>query len=463
MELTQNSLEWLKWRAEGLGASDAPIVMGKSKYKTKLQLWDEKFTKKVDEEENKNTFIQDKGHRLEAWARPGLEFQTGVTWKPALFTHPDFQFLRASVDGWNPELQKVWECKLMGKDLYETLTNESLTVVERIPPQYLDQICQQLFVTGAQSAFLTGIKEYKDENDQRQKVAYTLDIPRDEKLNDYINKELVPALFEFWKSVQEGTKPEPAKVDSLKIEDVELQNLLTEYEGLAETEKEAKANAKKIKDKIVKHKSRNHAKLEFGEFKIVEVPGAEKVDYKAAFEAFIGWIKTVKTLSPGEQVHSVRDFPEEPNLEKYTKAGASSVRITVPKKKKKKEPAPLAPPIKETDAVTKEYVDNTVVAPTKEEVEKAVKPADKLKEWKDMTPEQQTATAASNAFKNPDTDKKIRGWDGKTREERIKFLRDKAKRKTTSDVAREKMLNLANELESLFKEPEKIGGITFEN
>lgn len=454
MEMTQNTQNWHKWRAEGLGASDAPVVMGKSKYKTKLQLWDEKFTKKIDEDDSPN-FIQQKGHRLEAWARPGLEFQTGLTFKPALFTHQEFQFLRASLDGWNPDTMTAWECKFMGKDLFEKLKDESLPILERIPEQYYDQICQQIFVSGAKVSLLTGIKEWKDENDVRQKEAYTLRIDANEH-KDYINKTLVPALFDFWKSVKDGVKPEPEKVDSLEIKDENLQGLLMQYETLANAEKAAKDAIKKVKDQIIKHESRNHEKLEFGEFKIIEVPGSEKVDYKAAFEAFIGWIKQVKTLSPGEQVHSVRDFPEEPDLTNYTKAGASSIRITIPKKKKEKE-------VKEEKS--KKVVDEK--PETKEVVdEKKVKPADKLKEWKDMTPEQQTVTAASNAFKNPDTDKKIRGWDGKTREQRIKFLRDKAKRKETSDVAREKMLGLADELEKHFKpkeEAEQIGGITFEN
>lgn len=63
--------EWLEWRKLGLGASDAPVVMGVSPWKTRHQLWLEKTGQKVDEPTNQ--YILDKGHAMEPKARALLK------------------------------------------------------------------------------------------------------------------------------------------------------------------------------------------------------------------------------------------------------------------------------------------------------------------------------------------------------------------------------------------------------
>ena len=73
--MEQNTTEWLNYRREGIGASDASIIMGKSKYKTIQELWEEKTG--LVEPDNKTNFIQKKGHDLEIKARYFIELETG--------------------------------------------------------------------------------------------------------------------------------------------------------------------------------------------------------------------------------------------------------------------------------------------------------------------------------------------------------------------------------------------------
>ena len=40
INLEQGTYEWLEWRMGGLGASDAPVVMGVSPYSTSRTLWE---------------------------------------------------------------------------------------------------------------------------------------------------------------------------------------------------------------------------------------------------------------------------------------------------------------------------------------------------------------------------------------------------------------------------------------
>lgn len=435
MDLTQNEKEWYEWRLRGIGASDAPIIMGKSKYMTKLELWDQKFKKEPPKPEDMEpNFIQKKGHRLEAWARPGIEFSTGLTWKPALFEHKSFPFIRASLDGWNPEALEVWECKYMGKDLWNALADESKHLSERIPVQYFDQLMQQFFVTGAKKIHLTGVKEEKID-EVKQLKQYTLTIDRLPEFEEYINRTLAPELFSFWKSVQDGKRPEPNDgQDVVSIDNEELKELILNYQGLKNQEKElAKAlekekkrimgdvpdQVKKIKDAIYSHEARNYDKMELDGIKLTMKRGKESVDFQAAFDAFVNWMQKLKTANYQDIVKAVTEFPDSPNLEKYTTAGKPSLAITFPKEKKEKE----------------------------EPKKQVQKPKEKLKEWSEMSPEEQEIQAKSNAFKNPETDKKPRGWDKKNRAERIKYLRTHAKK--ASEPAQKAMNALADELEKL--------------
>ena len=37
--LHQNTPQWHRWRQQGLGASDAPVIMGEAAFKTPRMLW----------------------------------------------------------------------------------------------------------------------------------------------------------------------------------------------------------------------------------------------------------------------------------------------------------------------------------------------------------------------------------------------------------------------------------------
>ena len=73
-ELKQNTPEWHQFRSEGIGASEANIIMGASKFKTPRELWFDKVYGQRKEEKEYN-FITEKGHKLEAKARPLFEME----------------------------------------------------------------------------------------------------------------------------------------------------------------------------------------------------------------------------------------------------------------------------------------------------------------------------------------------------------------------------------------------------
>ena len=90
--------EWLRFRKQGIGGSDAGILMGASPYKSRFSLWAEK-TGKVDDEFSGNEATE-WGHLLERTVAEQFARVTGnaVVAYPAMLAHPEHEELQANVD-----------------------------------------------------------------------------------------------------------------------------------------------------------------------------------------------------------------------------------------------------------------------------------------------------------------------------------------------------------------------------
>ena len=139
--VAQGSAEWLALRAQYRTASEAPAMMGASKYQTRTDLLAAKKTGITPDVTPSQQFIFDKGHATEALARPLTEALIGEELYPIVATEGN---LLASMDG----------ATMLGETLFEhKLWNES--VVARVKagdlaPHYYWQLEQQLLVSGAE-------------------------------------------------------------------------------------------------------------------------------------------------------------------------------------------------------------------------------------------------------------------------------------------------------------------------
>lgn len=453
-EFAQNTKEWLLWRCDGIGASDAPAIMGKSEYRTKLDTWKDKFHKNIDESEP--NFIQKKGHQLEAWARSIYIEQTGYNYVPRNFVHNDIAFFRASMDGFCEQLWDGLEVKYMGKKLYETLMNENLTVTERIPPQYFDQIMMQFLVTNCVAITLIGVCDTRtpdptpEKPDKCKREMFTLRIHNKPEFQQYIHDILMPELLSFWKSVQDGIEPKPDSEDFVDIgenkertpeeqEQInELKVLLGQYAEMDEQEKMFKNKSENIWEKIKDHPARNHSRIQFGEFKLTVNRGGFSIKYKDALDAQFAWIQSMKLHATDSQlVNAIRNFPDVPNLQKFTEIKADQFKITVPKVKNKR-----ATPEK-TAGAEDEIVKVTKTKALNKEVE--------MEEWALMTESEQVDQARLNTFMHPETGEQIKDWITSSRSEKIKKL-IKINKKIVNDADRTEINEWIIRLEKLDKE-----------
>lgn len=139
--VAQGSAEWHALRAKYFTASEAPAMMGASKYQSRTELLTAKKTGITPEVNPQMQRIFDRGHATEATSRPLVEQKIGEELYPIVGTSGN---LLASMDG----------ATMLGDTLFEhKLWNESLVAQVRageLEPHYYWQLEQQLLVSGAE-------------------------------------------------------------------------------------------------------------------------------------------------------------------------------------------------------------------------------------------------------------------------------------------------------------------------
>lgn len=138
-QLNSEHEQWLEWRRQGIGATDACVIMQVSPWKTSRQLWEEKvFGNSVQPENSAMT----RGKALEPIARSWFEETMNITVFPKNKVHILHDWVRASLDGIDMEEKILVEIKCPNKE-------DHLTAVgKKVPEKYWPQVQHQLLVTG---------------------------------------------------------------------------------------------------------------------------------------------------------------------------------------------------------------------------------------------------------------------------------------------------------------------------
>ncbi|MGJ8524282.1 hypothetical protein R84981_003007 [Carnimonas sp. R-84981] len=141
--IIQGTPAWHAVRAESLTASEAPAMMGVSKYQTRSDLLQQKFTGVIPDVTPAQQRIFDKGHAAENAARPIAERIIDEELYPCTALSDENDKILASFDGCTMLADVVWEHKLINAKL-RTATAET------IEEHYKVQMDQQLYVSGAE-------------------------------------------------------------------------------------------------------------------------------------------------------------------------------------------------------------------------------------------------------------------------------------------------------------------------
>lgn len=288
-ESIQGSAEWLAWRQKGLGASEAPIIMGKSHYMTPYTLFKLKTGIMPPPKANP---AQLRGHALEPKARIAYQQLTGNVVVPTTAEYVENPTLRASLDGMTFHEDMIVEIKCPGVEAHQSALNGV------VPACFADQCQQQLLVTGLQKMHYYS---FDGEN------GVLVDVVRD----DIRILEIISTANSFWDHVMSRTW----STDEWAAAAAEWIMASQAVEHAEELEKQARAI-------LVSMLPSDQTKREGSGVSVTRVTRKGAVDYDAVLKA-----KGVAVA--------------DADLESYRKVSSESIKVSV-LKEAKASPAPVA-------------------------------------------------------------------------------------------------------------------------
>ena len=196
--LPKTRAEWLKLRQIGIGGSDVAALLGLSKWRTPLDV----YNSKVEEPEETDNASMEWGRRLEPVIREKYAEAVGmeVSIPGVMYQHPEHDFMIADVDGIRED-GRIVEIKTA-----RTQQGWGEEGTDEIPDYYKTQVQHYMTVLGASScdvAVLIGASDFR---------IYTVESdPELEAL-------LIEAEADFWHNhVEPLLPPPPMTLDEMKV------------------------------------------------------------------------------------------------------------------------------------------------------------------------------------------------------------------------------------------------------
>lgn len=190
--------QWLSWRRQGIGGSDAPAIMGVSPWSTAYQKWEEKVAGKTQQDNAAKRF----GRDTEEASRREFEDLMGIRMVPVNIMNTKESWLRASLDGMDLNGDKVVEIKKANKE------DHLVALTNKVPEKYYPQCQHILKVTGKD-----GMYYFSSPADGS--AGKIVEVARDDQ---YIDQLLTPKEIEFWKLVRDNKAPPLTDRDYIDME-----------------------------------------------------------------------------------------------------------------------------------------------------------------------------------------------------------------------------------------------------
>ena len=224
-----NEADWLAWRAQGIGASDVPSVMGEG-FHTPFELW--RMKKGLVEKKQTEAMSLGKKHEVEAVCLLGstlfgcrMVFTQQVAMES--LEHP---FLCCTLDGISKNEALICEVKCV--------KGASKKKHKIIPKKYYGQVQMQLFISEAASCF------YAEYDIEDKSIWFDIVKP-----NKTYAKRMLRECQIFWDCVQSDQPPEKTDKERLEEEAPPVSNFV-DWDELEEQYAKAKEMAKWSKSNL---------------------------------------------------------------------------------------------------------------------------------------------------------------------------------------------------------------------
>mgnify|MGYP000933375569 FL=1 len=190
--------KWLDARREGIGGSDASVIVGLNRWKSPFQLWLEKTGKAEPEDLSDNEYVYWGKVLEEAVANRFCELTEKKVQRRGLLQMDDYPYIRASVDRMVVGENAGLECKTCNGFAAKEWEDDE------VPTAYYVQCQHYMMVTGCERwyiAVLIGGNHF-----------VWKEIPRNDNEIDL----LLQAEIDFWHKVEAGIMPEVDGSESCK-------------------------------------------------------------------------------------------------------------------------------------------------------------------------------------------------------------------------------------------------------
>lgn len=227
-DLEQNTPDWHAFRQGGLGSSDIAKLMGKSPWGGPIDVFREKAG--LADKKEPNEWMK-RGTLWEPEVRRLVEKSTGHEFPPLCAIHNNYDYARASLDGFNEELGAILEIKVPGKKTMD------MAKAKEIPEHYNIQIQWQMFVSDAKYARYVCYDPDANE-------LHTWCIYRDEALIE----EMRTVADHFWEQFLLGNPPEE---EIIEIDDEEAIKMAQQYITYDIASKWHEQEKKRLKEALI--------------------------------------------------------------------------------------------------------------------------------------------------------------------------------------------------------------------
>ncbi len=278
--VSQNTSEWLEMRKNKIGASDAPVIMQVSPWKTPYKLWEEKLDLSSS---NPMTPSMRRGHDLEDLARQELENMTGLFFLPEVKFHPTLPWMMASLDAIDAEGKCIAEIKCPNRE------DHQVALSGQVPEKYIPQLQHQLEVCELEMGYYFSFDGKK---------GALVKIFR----NDNYIKKMIEKEQQFWECMQSCIAPEMIEADYDHRSDDVWGATAREWGQITEQMKSLEIKEKQLRETIISMAQKRNA-MGRG-------------------------IRVTKTIRKGNIEYSSIPELQTVDLEKYRKKPVESYRIT---------------------------------------------------------------------------------------------------------------------------------------
>lgn len=279
VDLNQRSDEWLTWRSQGITASDMPIILGLSPYKTPWRLWAEKTGRVNPPDLSKNPNVL-RGIRLEDKIRRITEEKLQTLLLPVCGESSQYPIIRASFDGLDKD-NKVYEFKCPSKNVFKDVLENGKTSKTFL--LYESQVLTQCLVSGNRQGVLIFYIE-----DQKP-IEFIVE------LTDEWETRIIEAAHDFWACIINNSAPEIDYEKDHYIPTIGNESFI--WQAKAENWVSLQKKAQKLEEELAQIKAERKSvekRLieEMGNFKLADLSGvkitrfekAGTIDYKKFLE-----------------------------------------------------------------------------------------------------------------------------------------------------------------------------------